>query len=142
MRFLFALFSLLITLWLFISCENIPSECPSIKYDGDLTTLDGLPYSGSCSTFYKESKKHYSIQRYKQGRDHGEWLFYFENGNLMTKGSFDYGKKIGPWLYFYGNGKIHKQHFYDSEGNRSGVWKTFSESGEVLSINQSSPYKD
>ena len=85
---------------------------------------------------------HYSIQRYKQGKDHGEWLFYYKNGNLMTKGSFDSGKKIGSWKYFYENGKIHKQHFYDSEGNRSGVWKTFSESGEVLSVKQISPYKD
>jgi antitoxin component YwqK of YwqJK toxin-antitoxin module len=142
MRFLFASSIHLIILGFFISCQNIPSECPSIKYNGDLTTLDGLPYSGSCATFYKESKMLYSIQRYKQGKDHGEWLFYYKNGNLMTKGSFDSGKKIGPWKYFYENGKIHKQHFYDSEGNRSGVWKTISESGEVLSVKQISPYND
>lgn len=142
MRVLFSSFSLMILLGLYISCGNIPNECPNIKYDGNLTTLDGLPYSGSCSTFYEGSKKHFSIQRYKQGKEHGEWLFYFENGNLMTEGYFNFGEKIGLWKYYYENGKIHKQHFYDSEGNRSGVWKTFSESGETISIKQISPYND
>lgn len=69
MRFLFASFNLLITLGLFISCQNIPSECPSIKYNGDLTTLDGLPLSGSCATLLQGVKNvlQYTTLQTRQG---------------------------------------------------------------------------
>ena len=35
-----------------------------------------------------------SIQQYLNGVDHGNWIFYYENGNLEAKGSFKDGKRI------------------------------------------------
>jgi len=136
MRLLFTKLSILLLLRVFISCNEIPGECQGIIYDGALTTLNGHPFSGSCATYYKSSKKLYSIQQYKNGIDHGKWLFYFDNGSLMTEGQFDNGKKVGLWKYFYKNGSINKEHYYDSSGKPSGIWKTYDETGELLSINQ------
>jgi antitoxin component YwqK of YwqJK toxin-antitoxin module len=131
MRFLFSSLGLSIILSVFISCREIPEKCPEIKYDGNLTTLNGKPYSGSCSTDYKTGELN-SIQTYKLGIDHGKWTFYYKNGNLETEGTFDMGKRVGLWKYYYENGQVHKKNNYDPYGKPTSSWVTYDKKGSVL----------
>jgi len=133
MRILFYKLSISLQLIIFlVSCEETPKQCPNIVFDGKLTTLNGKLYSGSCATFY-DSKQINSIQRYKSGKDHGEWTFYHKNGNLETKGTFDMGKRIGVWKYYHSNGVIHKVNTYNNSGKRISRWLTYDTKGNLIS---------
>jgi antitoxin component YwqK of YwqJK toxin-antitoxin module len=131
MRFLFSSLGLSIILSFFISCMEIPEKCPEIKHDGNLTTLNGKPYTGSCSTHYKTGELN-SIQTYKLGIDHGKWTFYYKNGNLETEGTFDMGKRVGLWKYYYENGQVYKKNNYDPYGKPTSIWVTYDKKGSVL----------
>lgn len=131
MRILFSSITLFVILSLFISCDKLPPKCPNIEYDGNLTTLNREPYSGTCTTYFKTGELN-SIQRYKLGKDHGKWIFFYKNGNLETEGNFNMGKRIGVWKYFYENGEIHKKNTYSSSGKPISVWVTFDEEGNII----------
>ena len=56
----------------------------------------------------------------------GDWLFYYDNGALKTKGAFnsDY-KKEGPWVFYYDNGELKEKVNYkngDQVGLAEGWW--------------------
>jgi antitoxin component YwqK of YwqJK toxin-antitoxin module len=131
MRLLFSSLGLLILLSHFVSCEKVIKECPNIKYDGNITELNGVPFSGSCYTYYSSGELN-SIQSYKKGKDHGEWIFYYQNENIETKGTFEMGKRIGVWEYFYKNGKVYKRNIYDNSGKPKGNWVTYDNSGNLI----------
>jgi len=131
MRLLFSSLTLLILLFQFVSCGKVIKECTNIEYDGNITKLDGIPFSGSCYTYYNSGKLN-SIQSYKNGKDHGEWVFYHQNGNIETKGTFKMGKRIGVWEYFYENNQVYKRNIYDDNGKPKGNWVTYDYTGNLI----------
>lgn len=123
MRFIF-----LITL-LFYSCSN--SNCLDLGYSDGITYKNNNKYSGNCESYHTNGNLK-SKQSYKNGLDHGEWIFYFQNGIIQTMGTFNEGIRIGKWEYFYENGSIWKEQFYDSKGNRVGRWNTYDLTGDLI----------
>ena len=63
----------------------------------------------------------------------GEWLYYFPNGDIMSKESYENGKLEGFVKNFYANGKLTEVTQY-KEGKKNGVSKVYSENGTILEI--------
>lgn len=51
----------------------------------------------------------------KDSLRHGEWLFYREDGSLVTRGRYENGIKSGPWITYHTNGKIFIQETYAAD---------------------------
>ena len=45
-------------------------------------------------------------QRKKNGKRHGPWEFYHNNGQLWRKGEYKEGWQHGIWEYYLSNGKL------------------------------------
>ena len=123
MRFVF-----LVTV-LFCSCSK--TNCLDIGFTDGISYKNGKKFTGNCESFHPNGNLK-SIQTYKKGLDHGEWIFYFPSGNIQTKGTFNEGVRIGKWEYFHENSSIWKEQFYDSKGDRVGVWNTYDLSGDKI----------
>lgn len=117
------------------SCQSELNTCPeNLKWDGKaITTLNGKEYSGTCVTKFDNGSIR-SIRSYKNGYDHGEWIFYYSNENIQTKGRFNMGKRIGTWQYLFEDGKPWKVQYYDEDGNRIGRWLTYDSTGELIGV--------
>ena len=42
----------------------------------------------------------------------GYWEWYYNNGNLSTKGNYTDGKRTGYWEMYYLNGEIMLKEYY------------------------------
>ncbi|RLD40089.1 MAG: hypothetical protein DRI86_15930 [Bacteroidetes bacterium] len=59
------------------------------------------------------------------GKKQGEWIFYYYNGNIESKGEYINDKRVSLWTYYFENGAIEQTGSYDSEGFFVGEWKWF-----------------
>src|SRR5262245_32526345 len=50
---------------------------------------------------------------------HGEFTWFYPNGNLEKKGSFDNNKREGQWIGYHANGNMSDSAFYVA-GKRNG----------------------
>lgn len=109
------LFSFLITILItFVACGR-HQTCNGVEFNGTRSFKNNKPFTGKCITHHNNSNLR-SIQSYKNGFDHGEWIFYFDDGTLETKGTFKDGKKVGVWKYYYKNGKMKNVSEYSNNG--------------------------
>ena len=74
---------------------------------------------------------------------------YYENGNLMAKGTYmdiDEAKrkfsgpsdiemiKIKTWTYYYESGKKERIENYNDDGKKHGIWKYYNEKGHLIKV--------
>lgn len=116
---------------IFINCSY--QDCGELVFDKNSRTtyLKNSLFTGKCKSFYFSGDLR-SNEQYLNGKDHGEWIFYFKNGVIQTKGSFDKGKRIGRWEYYYENGKVWKINFFDNFGSKTGKWLEYDKKGELM----------
>jgi len=85
----------------------------------------------------KTNITHYSNGNMKQvyhlldGREHGEVVFYFENGLIKEKGNYNYGVKNGKWVSWNEDGNKIGEVSYDAKGLKDGKWKVWDNNGTV-----------
>lgn len=65
------------------------------------------------------------------GKRHGVWKAYYENGFLWSEGSFWYGKRKGYSLVYYENGKKKMEGDYQND-LKVGVWKIWNSDGSLF----------
>jgi antitoxin component YwqK of YwqJK toxin-antitoxin module len=65
----------------------------------------------------------------------GSWSYFYESGQLESRGNFKYDLPHGKWQWFYKDGSIKSEGYYIN-GNQEGEWKSFSEHGLLKSITQ------
>lgn len=75
-----------------------------------------------------------SIRRYKNGFDHGEWRFYYDNGQLEVMGEFFNGEKIGEWKYFFKNGSLKNLQTYTDKGVKTGKWVKYDSLENIIDV--------
>lgn len=98
------------------SCNfNRQVTCEGIVYSNGLTYKNSKLFSGSCITHHSNLKIR-SVQSYKNGKDHGDWVFYFDNGIIETKGQFSEGVKKGIWEYYNSKGQLRLTVQYNDVG--------------------------
>jgi antitoxin component YwqK of YwqJK toxin-antitoxin module len=95
-----------------------PQLTPYYKIiDGDTLTKGQLfcgLETGEWTTFYASGKIE-EVQFYKDGKLHGEYLFYNEDGILIEKGNFNNGIREGEYHFYYNSGKIERKGNYKNE---------------------------
>jgi antitoxin component YwqK of YwqJK toxin-antitoxin module len=63
----------------------------------------------------------------------GTWSYFYENGQLESRGNFKNDLPHGKWQWFYKDGTI-KSEGYFINGIQEGEWKSFTEHGLLNSI--------
>ena len=129
MRYYILILSLII-----FSC-SVPNECPELIFDNLTKTSYSSEknlYTGRCSTCF-EGNNLKSVAQYLNGKDYGTWKFYFQNGQLETKGGFNkFGERIGKWKYYHENGQLKQLSTYSKNGERTGKWYQYDINGNII----------
>ncbi len=79
-----------------------------------------------------------------------EYIVYYENGFVQEKGTWSNGKNYGDFIRYFENGNISQEFYFNEKGRRSGVqkyyyisgqlrvigtWKDGNEDGDIISYN-------
>ena len=64
------------------------------------------------------------------GKKHGLWRFWYENGQLKVESNYVDGKGEGFWRRLYKNGRERNEGFY-VEGKRHGFWRFWYANGQL-----------
>ena len=123
-------FKYLIFLLLFFIYTSCSVDCKYLNYLGGITYINGIKYSGDCSSYYPDRTLS-SKRSYEEGLDNGKWEFFHPNGNLETEGNYNKGVRIGKWTYFFENGSIKQISFYKN-GLKDSIWTKYLLSGDPL----------
>lgn len=73
-----------------------------------------------------------SYSNKKMTTKHGNFVYYFENGNKSEEGKYIDGNLEGEWTVYYDNGKKKRQGVY-KENKGNGYWTYWFENGEKKS---------
>ena len=96
---------------IFLLLFSSVSWSEDIAFD-DLVLRDGLFYEKFTDILFT-GKVNGKIQgKISKGKREGEWLWYWENGQLKEKVNYKDGKKEGEQLRYYENGKLEKSEIY------------------------------
>ena len=69
------------------------------------------------------------INQYNEnGKKHGLWKYYDEDGKLIGGGCYENGKEVGPWKTYWNNGKLLSEGCYKN-GEKIGIWKYYDKNG-------------
>lgn len=80
------------------------------------------------ATFYYESGQVAQKGFFKDGKLHGEWIAYDQNGNKKAIGKYSEGSKTGKWFFWNGE-ELSEVDFQESRIASVNRWK--SENGLV-----------
>ena len=96
----------------------------------DLVQRDGV-YRRKDSDVLFTGKTEGAIQvSFRNGKPHGLWVVYYENGYLRTKGTYKDGKKEGPWFTYWRNGQLWYKGIW-KDGKKDGPWVGYYENGQL-----------
>ena len=116
--------------FLIFSCTNneIPPSTLEMRESLLYKIGSNIPFTGKEKAMVKGKIIEYDVV---EGMRHGDFRFYYENGNLEVQGQMDYNKNIGKWQYFYMTGEL------ESEGNfvnnnPEGKWTWYFPSGKIM----------
>ena len=70
-------------------------------------------------------------RNYKDDKLEGESLWYHKNGQLESKGNFKDDKKEGEWLHYRSNGKLWRKYYY-KDGKKDGNWTWYDTYGNLI----------
>lgn len=113
------------------------------NYTSDIArfyNLDNTPYSGEYTSdideddeayiytiensliqkiigYYAVTGKISAIHQYKNGKENGTYLSYYEDGELFSKGELSDGKQVGEWFYYYYDKGLYIISYFSSDLN-------------------------
>ncbi|MBT8319069.1 MAG: nicotinic acid mononucleotide adenyltransferase [Gramella sp.] len=93
--------------------DNTPD--PTFEKEGDLIK----------GTFYYEDGSIRQEGTYKDGKLHGEWVSYNQNGEKTAIAQYDKGKKDGKW-FFWSEDKLTEVDYQNSVIANVNSWKSAS----------------
>lgn len=95
------------------------------------------PLSDTLYTGTVEEKYPNGIVKYKGfyrfGKKHGEWIYFYDNGNLWSEAEFNRDKMQGKSKVYYPNGQLHYSGFYKND-LRDSIWCYYDTTGKELYI--------
>ena len=101
----------LLTCLLFLSPTVVLSETME-----DLVQRDGLYYKKFTDVPFTGKTTGKIQASFKNGKKHGPWISYRENGQLWTKSNYENGKLHGPWVSYHDNGQLKNASFNPKTG--------------------------
>jgi len=66
----------------------------------------------------------------EEGDKLGEWIYYYAQGNIKSKGKYRNNRRVNNWNYYYLNGNVEQQGSF-KKGVPDGLWKWYFESGQL-----------
>ena len=97
---------------------------PSLAYGvtmDDLVKRGGLHYEKFSDEPFTGKVAGKQSGTMKDGEEHGTWVIYHPNGQLMHKGTHKNGKKHGPYVVYWENGQLEEKGTYKND-KRDGPW--------------------
>lgn len=88
------------------------------------------PFTGSAYAYFPDGKTVYLKSDFVNGKQHGEYVEYFQKGQINYKYNYKNGIEDGEWVWYDENGNILKKENY-KEGNRHGEWTTWFSNGQL-----------
>jgi antitoxin component YwqK of YwqJK toxin-antitoxin module len=116
-KYLFAIAAIAITTGL--SAQEKP---PVFEKEGDLIK----------GTFYYEDGSVRQEGTYKDGKLHGKWISYGQDGKKIAIAEYRQGEKTGKW-FFWTNDDVLRE--VDYSENRIAAMKVYKNTGERLTVN-------
>lgn len=117
--------------------EKVPSELiesDQIKKEDSLVVDKSqlVEIKGNVYTEYYPNHKDIKFQgtQDEEGRRHGKWLFFSENGDELSMTMYEHGNKHGHSIVKYPNGGIHYLGEYKNN-IQVGEWKTYTIDGQM-----------
>lgn len=98
--------------------------------EGTERFLDGKWQKHGEFVFYDEAGEEISRGLYRNGLEDGPWTQLYEDG-CRGVGSFKEGWRQGAWQSFHPNGKLQDQGGYE-RGQRTGPWVSYRDDGSKL----------
>jgi hypothetical protein len=118
----------LLSLFLLSGCDSgFMSE--TVDY-GDLIEREGLFYKKFSNTPYTgkvTGEEHGSM---KKGKREGEYLNYYDNGQLENEGNYKNGEREGEYLNYYDNGQLENEGNYKN-GKEEGEYVRYYKNGQL-----------
>ena len=89
---------LLLCLPVLVSAETADST--------DLVKREGLHYKKFTDVPFTGKTSGRTQTTYKDGKEHGPYAWYLENGQLWRKGTYKNGNRDGLWFTYHENGQL------------------------------------
>lgn len=71
---------------------------------------------------YNKDGKLLQTGNFKEGKNHGKWIWFYENGNKKLEGAFNMGNREGEWISYDTNGDtLSKSNYINDKLNGSFV---------------------
>ena len=99
-----------------------------VTYD-DLVERNGLYYQKFTDVPFTGKTTGQRQGSFRDGKKHGSWVDYYDNGQLFEKGTFKNGDFDGSWVWYWSNGQLFKKGTYKN-GKREGYWESYDKNGQ------------
>jgi len=96
----------------------------------DLVEREGLHYKKFTDVPFTGKTTGKIQGSFRNGKKHGPWVSYHENGQLWSKGTYKDGKRDGPWVSYHENGQLWSKGTY-KDGKEDGPWVGYTKDGTV-----------
>ena len=107
---------------------------------GDLVEREGLHYQKFTDVPFDGEVTGKERGSFKDGKKHGPWVWYHDNGQLWRKGTYKDGERDGPWVEYHDNGQLWRKGAY-KDGPPDGPWVAYHDNGQ-LDEEWTGAYKD
>lgn len=104
-----------------------------LQFEGHVATENPDKLVGLGTWYYRNGQKETQYTQDIQGRIHGEYMSYYENGNIKVKTYYKDGLVSGKYCGYYESGKKHFVGNY-KDNLFEGLQQVYYESGKVESI--------
>jgi hypothetical protein len=111
-------------------CETTGVGCPESVDFKDLVKRNGVYFKKRTDVPFTGKVTGKTQGLLKDGKKHGSWVDYHENGQLRNKGTFKDGKKNGPWVYYHQNGQLRFKGTLKDD-KEDGPWVGYDKDGNV-----------
>ena len=145
-------------------CKYTGFNCSEIDDFGELVKLEGIFYKKFTETPFTGKVIGRLVQgSIKDGKKEGEWVYYYNNGQIQwktnykdgkeqdglwegyyydgqleKKGNIKDGKEDGLWEYYWENSRLKKKGYF-KDGKPDGFWEYYYEHGQ---LERKGNYKD
>ena len=98
--------------------------------DKDLVERKGLYYKKFSDVPFSGKVTGLNKGLIENGKEEGEWIAYYDNGQLSYKGNYENGKEEGEWIAYYDNGQLDSKGNYKN-GKKEGEWIAYWDNGQL-----------
>jgi len=106
------------------------------EYDdqGRITGIGDVDEAGNKQgewRYYYDTGELRSKGIYKDNRKTGEWKFYFKNGSVEQLGRFVRGRFSGSWTWYYETGELEREEVFEN-GKENGLMTEYAKDGTII----------